>query len=177
TSPVIQRIVATGEPADFSWIERLPPNLPDGAYSLTLWFHRRGGSGWEHELGGGFGIGPLVVESGRPRWAGPIRLGPLPHLVAPAGQHREIGLQVSGQSDPGSCIARWSITASDGGIVAGGAARDCGVLSVGVPLDTPEGSYRLTVNIFGLDDGAERREDGQNAAFTVLAHDGRAGPR
>lgn len=176
-APAIQRIVSPRQEASFTWVQTLPRDAPNGVYGLTLWFHRHSETGWEHALGGSFGIGPIVIEDGQARWAGPLRMGSLPQLALPAGTRATIPLPIAGVNDQQTCDVTWRILGlDDAEVIRGGPAR-CGDISIGVPLTVAPGSYRLVVRVLGSRDGSSRLEDGLTAPFTVLEPERGGTPR
>ncbi|MFM9106676.1 MAG: glycosyltransferase 87 family protein [Chloroflexota bacterium] len=168
TSPEVQRIVLPGGPATFSWIEELPPGLPDGVYGLSLWFHRNSEDGWRHAIGGGFGVGPIVIENGAARWAGPLRIGSPPRTEAMPGQRVSLRLSVAGRRVGQPCAVSWRVLSPGGGAVSEGWTPGCDAIEPFVPATAAPGAYRIDIRVFSGERGTSRLEDGVVAPFVVL---------
>ena len=161
-SPVIQKLVRADEPADFDWLVRVGAQTPPGVYDLTVWFHRKTPDGWEHALGGGYTLAPVVVDpDGSVRWAGPVRLAlasPAPPLAA--GRSATFEFDISGASKQVACDAIWTLRV-DGKAkpVAAGHAGDCEAPRVDLPERVPPGQYTLQFTASVIQDGKTRLSD------------------
>ncbi len=111
-SPIQQKLVPENEPTAFEWQAPLGVDVAPGVYGLTVWFHRREGTGWAHAAGGDIDVAPVIVgDNGTLRWAGPIRIRLVgqPGPLAP-GRTSRLDLAVDGDSNRQSCISSWRLT-------------------------------------------------------------------
>jgi hypothetical protein len=179
-SPVIQKLVPANNPTDFDWLVRLAPGVPPGVYDLTLWFHRQTDAGWEHALGGGYTLAPVVVDpDGSVRWAGPVRLAfasPTPPLLT--GRAATLDLSVSGTSSRIACDADWTLRVEgQAAPVAAGHAGDCASPRIDLPERVTPGPYILQITASAIEDGQGALSDAVAIPVVVGAPDRPGSPR
>jgi hypothetical protein len=177
-SPVQQKLSAARVPTAFEWDVSVGDNVAPGVYGMTVWFHRRGETGWEHAAGGDIELAPVVVEEGGSlRWAGPvrIRLAEPPAPLRP-GATSAIILAVSGVSSDSECLATWRLWHGDQ-MVATGNGGPCADLEVALPPAVPPGPYRLQIDAFANEGNQTRLSDGLSVHLPVLEPLSRSGPR
>jgi hypothetical protein len=148
-SPVQQKLLSAGELEAFEWRATVGSDVEPGVYGLTVWFHRRGLSGWEHAAGGDVQLAPIIVGKDHAiRWAGPIRIratGMPPLLVA--GQANQIELQVSGDTSNTNCHSNWRLSSGDDVKVSGNAG-ECSAPEITLPASVLPGPYRLQIDAY-----------------------------
>ena len=135
-SPVQQKLVSANQSTAFEWQASVGAGVDPGVYGLTVWFHRRGPSGWEHAAGGDIDLAPVIVDdSGSLRWAGPIRirLAGRPEPLS-AGQTTRLDLAVSGASNRLRCTASWTLY-SGPEVVASGNGGTCDEPEIALPAN------------------------------------------
>jgi hypothetical protein len=179
-STVRQRLVRAAEPAEFDWLETVGGRVEPGVYGLTLWFHRRTVTGWEHAYGGAFHLSPVIVDDdGRLRWAGPVRLAAAGRLPAfRSGETALLRLTVSGDSQKTHCEASWRLVIPDDGVVvARGNAGSCGRPRVALPQSVVPGRYRLEITATAVRDDRRRLSDGLAFEVTVTERERSGWPR
>jgi hypothetical protein len=170
-SPVEQKLVSANQSTAFEWQASVGAGVDPGVYGLTVWFHRRGPSGWEHAAGGDIDLAPVIVDdSGSLRWAGPIRI----HLAGrpeplSAGQSTRLDLVVSGDSNRLRCTASWRLY-SGPGVVASGNGGACDELEIAIPPAMAPGQYRLQIDAFAERDGGLFLSDAVSIPISVLSH-------
>ena len=163
-SELRQRLVRAGDPTEFGWVE--PLDVADGVYDLTVWFHRRQGEEWVHELGGNLGLGRVTIARDRPA-AGPYQLVPWEAPApAPPGGHATVRLAVLGSSVTATCRTTWTLRGPtdpavgvNGKVLASGQTWDCGVLRAAIPSRLAPGRYRLEIVALATDETEVRRSD------------------
>lgn len=172
-SPTRQRVVREGETAAFDWLETLTTEVPPGVYGLTIWFHHKTETGWEHADGGGYQMSPVVIDAdGFVRWAGPVRLSPSeplpPRLVV--GRRTVVPLDVTGTSRSTACRASWRLLdlageeAATGGAGGGGCERP----EIAIPERVAPGSYRLEILANAVRGGRVDLSDGVSLPVTLI---------
>jgi hypothetical protein len=172
-SQVQQKLLPASDATAFEWTADIAADVDPGIYGLTVWFHRRGSSGWEHAIGGDIELAPIVVSvDGGLRWAGPIRA----HLAQPpeplvAGSATSIELEVNGTSNRVTCTATWRLFAGDQ-IAASGNAGLCDSPEIALPADVNAGTYRLQVDLFAVRDSELFLSDAVSFPVVVIG-DGR----
>jgi len=159
-----QHLVRAGEPTEFGWVE--PLDVADGVYDLTVWFHRREGETWVHDLGGPLGLRPVLIKWDRSA-EGPFQLVPweAPAPASPGG-HATVRLAVVGASVTATCRTTWTLRGPtdpavgvNGKVLASGQTWDCGVLRAAIPPRLPPGRYRLEIVALATDETEVRRSD------------------
>jgi hypothetical protein len=169
-SSVQQKLAPANQLTAFEWQVSVGAEVEPGVYGLTVWFHRRGPSGWEHAAGGDIDLASVIVDdSGTLRWAGPIRVrlasrpGPLP-----AGQSTRLDLAVNGDSNRLPCTASWRLyTGSE--LVASGNGGACDELEIALPPTVTPGPYRLQIDAYAANEGDLSLSDAVSIPISVTA--------
>jgi hypothetical protein len=177
-SGIEQRLLAGGDLAAFEWREAVGATVEPGVYELTVWFHRRGPSGWEHAAGGDIDVAPVVVDADRTlRWAGPVRVR-LAETVGPlaAGGTTTVHLAVDGTSDSIACVAVWSLSDGDR-VVAYGNGGSCRQLAIAVPATVIPGALRLQIDAYAEESHQSRLSDALSIPVQITAGPPASGPR
>ncbi|MCD6031105.1 MAG: hypothetical protein K0S78_3279, partial [Thermomicrobiales bacterium] len=171
-SPVQQRLVPADTSTAFEWQASVGAAVDPGVYGLTVWFHRRVPSGWEHAAGGDIDLAPVIVDaSGSLRWAGPIRVRlASPPEPLPAGESARLDLEVSGVGNRLRCAASWRLF-SGPEVVAFGNGGSCAEPEIALPATVAPGPYRLQIDIFAERDGDLSLSDAVSIPVSVIAHD------
>ncbi|HLL49375.1 MAG TPA: hypothetical protein VK356_01795, partial [Thermomicrobiales bacterium] len=168
-SPVQQKLVPGNEPAAFEWQVPLGADVAPGVYGLTVWFHRRGETDWEHAAGGDIDVAPIVVDEDRSvRWAGPIRIQlARPTGALPAGRSSHLELTVSGVSNRQSCTSSWRLF-SGPDVVASGNGGRCNKPEIAIPATVVPGQYRLQIDAYSEREDAFRLSDALSVPIAVI---------
>jgi hypothetical protein len=167
-SPVQQKLVPAEEPTAFEWQEPVGSEVTPGVYGLTVWFHQRGPTGWEHATGGDIELAPVIVDEDRTvRWAGPIRVR-LAETVPPLqpGRSARLELAVDGTSDRIDCAATWTLF-SESQITASGNAGECEAPDVALPATISPGHYRLQIEAHAEQEDQTHLSDAVSIPVTV----------
>lgn len=176
-SQVQQKLLPASDSTAFEWTADVAADVDPGIYGLTVWFHRRGSSGWEHAIGGDIELAPIVVsEDGDLRWAGPIRA----HLAQPPqplipGNSTSFELEVNGTSNRVTCTATWRLFAGDQ-FVASGNAGLCVSPEIALPADVSAGVYRLQIDLFAVRDRELSLSDAVSVPVVVTGDGRNSGP-
>ncbi len=176
-SQVQQKLLPASDSTAFEWTVDIASDVEPGIYGLTVWFHRRGPSGWEHAIGGDIELAPIVVaEDGTLRWAGPIRAR-LAHQPVPLvpGSARALELEVYGMSNRVSCTATWRLFAGDR-VVASGNGGLCASPEVALPPGVSSGTYRLRIDLFAVHDDELILSDAVSVPVAVTDDAADSGP-
>jgi hypothetical protein len=176
-SRVQQKLIASGEPEGFEWQEQVGASVAPGVYGLTVWFHRRGETGWEHAAGGDLDLAPVVVGADHTlRWAGPIRArlsGRSGRLIP--GRTTSLALEVTGRSDLISCAAQWRLIGETADVAAGDAGS-CDSPAVALPATIAAGRYRLEIDLSAVKGDVRQLSDAVSLPVTVVALESARGP-
>ncbi|MDQ3467813.1 MAG: hypothetical protein M3411_06200, partial [Chloroflexota bacterium] len=167
-----QRLLRAGEPAEFEWLEPIAADVPPGVYDLSIWFHRRTEEGWEHAIGGGFELSPVVVDGdGTLRWAGPLRLSLSERLPRfQPGAMSALPLETSNTSRDTTCEMTWRLLdPTDRSVIEAGASPTCDRPTIWLPPTLAPGRYDLEVTAYAVTDHARRVSDGRTIPINVVA--------
>lgn len=168
-SAVQQKLLPAAEQTSFEWSTAIDAEVSPGVYALTVWFHHRGASGWNHAAGGDIDLAPVVVgEEHSLTWAGPIR-GRLIYSPSPlvAGSTHEFELAISGESSQLKCAARWRLY-SGPELVAEGNADSCDRPRIRLPAEIKSGSYRMHIDLLADREGKLQLSDAVSTGVSVI---------